>query len=71
MTDAITIELIETVDHYEVTLTEVTQELAVSVTEVEQGPAGPPGPASGSNITLSTTAPSNPAINDLWLQLPP
>lgn len=71
MAEEITIELVATVDQYEVALTEATQELAVSVTEVEQGPAGPPGPVSGSNITVSVSEPSNPAINDLWLQLPP
>lgn len=38
-----------------------------------QGPAGPQGnagPQGAPGITVSATAPANPAINDLWLQLP-
>lgn len=72
MSEVITVDLVETVDHFEVTLTEVAQELTATIIEVQQGPAGPPGPpAGGSALTVSVTAPSNPAINDLWLQLPP
>lgn len=39
-----------------------------------QGPKGDQGDAGeqgAPGITVSTTAPLNPQINDLWLQLPP
>jgi hypothetical protein len=36
------------------------------------GPQGPPGPGIASNITrvtASTTPPTNPVVNDLWIDL--
>lgn len=37
------------------------------LTIVAQGPQGPQGKA---GITVSSTPPPNPQINDLWLQIP-
>jgi hypothetical protein len=32
-----------------------------------QGPAGPPGPAPAHTLSVSDTAPTNPAPNDVWI----
>jgi hypothetical protein len=39
---------------------------------VQQGPpgVGPQGPQGNPGIIVSATPPSNPQINDLWLQVP-
>jgi hypothetical protein len=33
------------------------------------GSTGPPGPTGDPGITVSTTPPADPALNDLWLQI--
>lgn len=35
----------------------------------DQGPQGDVGPQGEPGIVVSTTAPSNPSVNDLWLDI--
>jgi hypothetical protein len=37
---------------------------------VQIGVAGPQGPRGNPGITVSSTPPLNPQVNDLWLQIP-
>lgn len=75
MSEELLVELVEQVDDLVVTLFEA--ELGPVGPEGPQGPQGVQGPQGiqgpqgNPGITVSTTPPSNPAINDLWLQLPP
>jgi hypothetical protein len=66
VSEELLVELVEQIDELVVALSEQPpDELVVTLFEAERGPKGDPG------ITVSSTPPENPSINDLWLQLPP
>jgi hypothetical protein len=50
----------------ELDLTTIGVEVGIGV----PGPVGPAGPQGDPGITVSSTAPSNPQVNDLWLEIP-
>lgn len=51
-----------------VVVADTTVDTPVLVTE--GGRAGPPGTPGKPGIIVSPTPPSNPSINDLWLEIP-
>ena len=55
-----------TIYEVELDLTTVGIEVGIGV----PGPAGPQGPQGDPGITVSSTAPSSPSVNDLWLEIP-
>lgn len=55
------------------TIYEVTLDLSTVGVEVGigvPGAQGPTGPQGDPGITVSSTPPSNPQVNDLWLEIP-
>lgn len=51
-----------------VVVADTTVDTPILVTE--GGREGPPGTPGKPGITVSPTPPSNPSINDLWLEIP-
>jgi len=53
-------------DIVEVPVTDTVLEKVTEVIVVSEGTQGPAGPV---QITVSTTAPVNPSVNQLWLDI--